>query len=432
VSNTRTSKHAEAHHPPATDAKPSVISDENSDIAPQASPQPLEARIPFTSIAMPGFVARARQDLSELGQNVRGVILPQMPDFVLNNSTNIIGSIQLVAEGMAFKSTGANLISPEHRDNPLYYLIDPPRNVLKSLTATGKFDMSAADLLRPSFYKDTVLNYTNLEAATKFDLAHHPKLINRWQARSGFCGIAGMTVATLLPNAKDDPKETERMTALFNDSPLQYFGTRLGQAVYFPGWGTHKTQFAGLGMLGAGLCSFLSGFRNVSTIGNTQRYFFNSAHSFGGLVTAVAGAQLMFGVDNQQSWQNYGATQFLRLAILPQSIMKKYRKHDAGAHWYAGGASLFQAKNFVSFIIGGAERDADGNLIDKSARRQNIRHKVGADEKGAPFILQDQEDPQLLEQTDSPLLAGMPSPSVHSPIGGREPLHPEPVQKIAI
>lgn len=335
--------------------------------------QPRVIHLPFTRIPMPGFLANIFFGIGDFGQRQRNYVLNNAPDFVINYSSNLIGATQLVGEMLAFKSNGSDLVNPENRGKPLHYLIDPPRNIYNALSAKASFELQPKDLLRPSFYVDTFNSYRDLEKASAFDRALSPKLINRWQARSGFCGIMSMAVTTLLPNAKDDPDETQRLSDMFHDHPFQYVGTRLGHALWMPGWGEHKTQFAGLGMTATGVCSFLSGFRNVSAkAGMPDKYFFNRAHAIGGLITAAAGAQLWLGVDSQQSWQNYGTTQFLRLAFLPKSIINRYKHSERGRHYYLGASTVFQSKNVVAYLIGGAERDADGNVVDKVALRREM------------------------------------------------------------
>lgn len=342
----------------------------NVPTAQESPPPPPPIYIPLTSIAMPGVVSDRLHRFGEFAHGLRAKAQEQAPDVVLNHSSNLIGAAELAAEAMVFKSNGSDLVSPQNRGKPLHYLIDPPRNILNSLSSNAKFDMTPGDLLKPSFYRRTFEAFTDLEAASTYDLAHQPKLINRWQARSTFTGIAAMSLVTLLPNPKDDAQETGDMARLSQDAPLQYGATRLKQALYVPGWGEHKTQMAGLlKMLGGG-CAFLSGYRNISFKNGQQRYFINRAHSLGGLITGAAGLQLMLGLDNEHAWRNYGSTLLLRLGFVPKSIYNRYKNHDPNANWYSGSVATFQGKSVMAFLIGGAERDEEGRIIDKSAIRE--------------------------------------------------------------
>lgn len=330
-----------------------------------ASPAPVR-HIPFTSLPLPSAFSQRIDRAQHAMQQQRQKTLESTPAFIVNNSTNIIGGMDILAEMMVFKATGSNLVSPQNRGKPLHYLIDPPRNLYRSVAARASFDVSAKDLLDPKFYKQSIAEFTDLEKASAREL-RRGRLINRWQARAMFCSLMGMTVSAIVPVKRDDPNETFRMGQLWQDRPMGYVGTRFRQALWPPGWGDHKTQFAGLAKTVTGVFSFLSSYRNVA---EGKHYFHNPAHGMSSVITTAGGLQLMMGIDKEQSWQNYGATSWLRLGFLPFSIYKRFYERDRRAVWYAGSVAMFQLENTFAYFVGGAEKDAYGNIVDKKSLRE--------------------------------------------------------------
>ena len=318
-------------------------------------------------------IASARfQNLRQYLEQKRQNTLEATPAAVVNNSSNIIGAMDLMGEMMVFKATGSNLVSRANRGKPLHYIIDPPRNLFRSVASRASFDVSLKELASPEFYRETIAEFTDLEKAAKRDM-RRGRLINRWQARAMFCSMLGMSASAIIPQQHDDPDETLEMSELWQDSPTRYVGKRFTQALWPPEWGNHKTQFAGLAKTTAGAFSFLSSFRNVA---EGKKYFRNPAHGITGLVTLAGGMQLMLGTDTEQSWRNYGATNWLRLPFLPASVMKRFYERDRRATWYAGSVGVFQLENTLAFFIGGAEKDEQGNVIDKKAiREQTAQNK---------------------------------------------------------
>lgn len=326
--------------------------------------------LPFSSITMPGFIARPLNRLDAFGRKMRENALEKTPAMLVNNSSNVVATLEVLADAAMFKSSNNDFVSPQNRGKPLHYIIDPPRNIWRAITSDVQFDVKSKELLSPKFYKDSVLRFFDMEASTRRDLERSGRLSNRWQSRAVFSSVVCMSIAAVTPDEKDNPEETQRMTHLWRNAPLTYVGTRLGQAVYLPGFSGQKTQFAGLGKTMSGTFSMLSSARNIS---RNKHYFMNKAHAAGGFITFIGGLQLLLGLDNEQSWRNYGAISWGRVFTLPASIKKRFDKQDERAFWYLGGASLFQGCNTVAYLIGGAEKDANGELVDKfSVRRAAV------------------------------------------------------------
>jgi hypothetical protein len=342
-------------------------------------------------ISMPSPISDITYNVGDAMGVFRYNAIKALPGFVVNNSSNTIGVVQLCAEMLMFKAGGFDLVDAKNKGKPLHYLIDPPKNVYGAVFKRAGFNGKFSDMFKWSTIKDSVIDFGNLEKAAKID-SHGgtTKLVNRWSARSGFSGIMAMTIATALPQDKETPQEVEQMSQMAQHNPVGYVAHRMGQAVWFPvdtvrrvavkithpsedaGIGAGKRQFAGLGMMSAGICSFLSGFRQVSgkVVGN-QTYMHNPWQMAGGLITLVAGSQLMLGVDNQQGWTSYGGTQLLRLFTLGPSITNRFKpdamgRIEQGASWYLAAQAGLQGKNVVAVTIGGAEKLPDGTIVDHS------------------------------------------------------------------
>lgn len=334
----------------------------------------------FTNIPLPRAVSSRLDRLDEGLQNTRQHALEATPAAIVNNSTNIIGAMDIFAEMLVFKATGSNLISPKNVGKPLHYIIDPPINLYRSVATRASTDITLKDLVNPDFYRKWVAEFADLEKAGAKDLKRG-RLINRWQARAMLFSLAGMTVSAIIPQQKDDPNQTLEMGQLWRDAPMRYVGARFKQALWPLGWGEHKAQFAGLAKTITGVFSFLSSYRNVA---EGKRYFRNPAHGGTAMITTAGGLQLMMGIDKEQSWQNYGATSWLRLALIPFSIHKRFFERDQRAMWYAASVGVFQLENTFAYLIGGAEKDANGHIVDKKTLRDQATKRVPALFEAAP------------------------------------------------
>ncbi len=340
-----------------------------------------------------GVVSARFQNLRHYLEQKRQDTLQATPAIIVNNSSNIIGAMDIAGEMMVFKATGSNLISKGNHGKPLHYIIDPPRNLFRSVASRASFNVTLKDLANPAFYRESIAEFADLEKASKRDM-RRGRLINRWQARAMFCSLLGMSASVVIPQQRDDPEENLQMTELWHQSPTRYVSKRFTQALWPPGWGDHKTQFAGLAKTTAGVFSYLSSYRNVA---EGKKYFRNPAHGIAALVTTAGGMQLMLGTDTEQSWRNYGATNWLRLPLLPASIMKRFFERDRRAVWYAGSVGAFQLENSFAFFVGGAEKDKHGNVLDKKAIR----------EQAAQNQIHFSDTPKLMVEADSAHVEGL-------------------------
>ncbi len=331
------------------------------------------------------------------GTRWRRAAIEMTPRFVVNHSSNFIGSMQIVAESLMFQSGGINLVDEANKDKPIHYLLDPPKNIWRGVKGNiEKSKLKFGDgLLSASTYQDlpqkirkALAELKDFDAATARDsigkFGEAIKLTNKWSVRSGLAGLTAMSVATILPDKKDTAEETEEMTKLAKNHTLVYVGKRFYQAINPLEWVAHKRQFAGLGMMGAGIFSVVSAFRQVSgkIIGH-QKYMFNKWQMIGGMITTLGGSQLMLAVDNDSGWRNFGLTQMMRLFTLPPSIRIRFEGtsigKEQGAEYYLAAQGVLQAKNVFAASVGGAEKREDGTIVDHSAMRMDAKEKVRSD-----------------------------------------------------
>ncbi len=433
-------------------AAPEAAVAETAEAAPEAQKQ---ESVKAFGITIPTAISGPVKRIQDFGTRWRKGAIEKAPRVVVNRSSNIIGVIQLIAEGLMFKSGGYDLIDhkktqkifwekeyttwaerPFH-NKALHYLFDPPKNILDGVFKKGGLGTHP---LQKSFYDKKRLTalpekiakipealgklpekigklpetlstgfkrLQDTKSATFRDRVVNEagafqKMTNKWSARSGFAGICAMLIATVLPDKKDTPEETEKYTLMAKQNPIRYVGTRLYQAVNPIQWWNHKRQFSGLGMMCAGVLSFISGFRQVAgDIPGKQLYMKNRWQMAGGVITAIGGTQLMLAIDNESGWRNFGLIQMVRLGILPSSIITRFkgiditpemaREHgfelppimgkkknfqEQGAAYYLGAQSFLQAKNVFAASLGGAEKREDGSIVDHSEMRKEAKEKA--------------------------------------------------------
>lgn len=342
-----------------------------------------EASKPMSASATEPFIPPPRTIIGKKWDDARQHLIQTLPRWVLNNSSNLVGSMQLVAEMFMFKSSNNNLISPGNEGKPLHYLIDPPRNIIKGSFRRSKLQRPWTDIFNPGkLWQD--LN--DLEGAALRDRVNDTvKLTNRWSARAGFVGMSSMALSTFLPEYSETPEETMAMVDMAHDHPIEYAATRLGQAINPVSVFHNKRPLVGLGMTTAGFFSVLSGFRQVEgpfhaphgvNVHTPQAYRRNPWQMIGGVITMAAGSQLLFGVNNEQGWRSFGTTQLLRFATLPGSIGSRFAKNPITGHREAGAGAYFTAqsilavKNAIASLIGGVQVAEDGTVIDHAKMRK--------------------------------------------------------------
>lgn len=342
------------------------------------------------------------------GEIIRHSILTALPVAVVNNGSNFIALTQIVSEGFMFKANGTQLVSDK---GPVWrYITDPPVNIAKSLISQNSNGRaSAADMLKPSYIKGKIEGLSSLEAASKRDRfltidkktgLHYEKLINRWQARATMFGLLAWGLNLISPESSDKPEDTERMAKLAAQSTPLYALERVRQGVWYPIAAfkdlvvsitpigkyveakdgiENKRSFTGLGIAFAGMCSMIGGFRNIGNQRVNGRlvdtYKLNPAYCATGAISFVSGLQMLFAMDKESAYSRYGSTYLLRLLFLPSSIMRKFKDFDKNAKWYLAGVGGLQTTNLLSFFIGGAEKTADGQLVDTKTTREEAKEK---------------------------------------------------------
>jgi hypothetical protein len=348
---------------------------------------------PYTDKPLPAPIGAAVNAVGMRWGHLRNYLMRTLPSAVINNSSNVVGLEQLVAEGMLFKSNGFLLWDPANKGK-WHYVIDPVINVPKAAFEKISFK----DFSFSKFGK-TAANFFDRERAALADSAGGTKMLtNNMSALSGLTGMSAMAVAAGLPDRKDTPEETERMSTMAHENPLGYAGLRVYQAINPLAWWNNKRQFSGFGMIGAGTFSFLSAFRQIDgeALGKQMYRTPNWWHAAGSAITTTAGVQLLLAINNQQGWSNYGTTQLLRTSTLPMSIKTRFDKGfsgkaENGAPWYLGGQALMVVKNMTASLIGGGHRTKEGEVIKgdemRATARQHIREKSPRHDDAQPSTM---------------------------------------------
>lgn len=345
------------------------------------------AHIKLFGIRIPSGAEKLIYTFQDYWQNLRMILVPLLPKLVVNASARIIGVLQLTAEVLMLKSTGAVFV--KDKSNLLNYIIQPPKVVYDTIFKKAQSGKAFRESLNPKNVLENFKAFTNLEQASKLDsLGHTIPLVNQWQARSSLGGILAGLASSVLPDVKESHEEVEAKAMMQRNNPIGYYFKCVGQALWFPAEtvldvvkkisdpksdqkiGEHKRQFAGLAFLFTGISSVISGFRQVGgdfSKGEHQVYRKNPWHIIGGMITSVAGNLLMTGINNQQGWGNFGSTQISRTLILYPSISSRFKpgangKLENNRWWYVAGQSVFQGKNMFASLVGGSEVKDDGTI----------------------------------------------------------------------
>jgi hypothetical protein len=413
----------------------------------------------------------------------RNKTIDTLPGWLVNHSSNVFGTTHMVGEVMMFKASGnklyqgekllknggkgidyfsgsfqkhlegkypalakqANGVTPKllHAANPV---IEPVFNIWKEVSAAAKIDFKAKDLLRPGFYKESLTSFLDLKKAAARDrakLAPGRVLVNRWQTRATFFGMAGMLVAATMPEDRDTPEEVKKLSDMSTLTPGKYALRRIGTAINPLQWWDNKRAFVGLTFMLTGTSTFLAGFRNV---GKNSTYYWNKSHGINGVLTALAGEQLLMGVNSEKGWSGFAKSMWARMIFLPTALRGKYGKGDfKEANFYSAGQASFQGMNAEVFLFGGVDKLPDGTIVQHKVLREqamkeaNIkkqnREELQADEpkkkgffgllkkKQAPKEGLDDEMPH--SETESglstaPQMAGKPDPVVQTSLSEHE------------
>lgn len=288
--------------------------------------------------------------LSRTLQGWRATTLRHTPAFVVNHASNFIGLLHVFAETLMLKSAGITYMQNNRGGDKANPLIDPANNIRRAITGEDKLD------------------------------ANGGVFQNDWQARSTSIGFTSWVVGSTTSESKDNNEKIDKSVKLYKEHPLKYFVQRAAQGLL---WFNpkYKRQQIGFGVTMAGLCSVISGHHNVNLLKRT--HFSNLPHSINGVLTVFAGLQLWFAPDSEQGWKHYGLTMFSRLALLPFTVYNKFSGHDRWAA-YASGQGAFFAADAMAYLLGGAEKRADGTLIDHHAELVAAQHKYAKKPSLAP------------------------------------------------
>ncbi len=415
----------------------------------------LAEELPQVNQINPGFFERMHEHVRAW----RHKAIKSTPNFIVNNSSNILGATHVATEVMMLKASAAkdptlNFV----RNNPKFYhyATDPVVNTWKQ-TVTGSMPKSW-DLLRGNPFKNFKEYLVNGEYAAgreyehyRADMSKPGKLAevnakraeaflqvadkdkhkwkpfdsvddavkqfepgNRWQTRSTLFGLAVWTLSALIPDKKEDPEEVEKMAELQQRSKLGYAGERLRQAVAVPEWRDHKRQMIGLGVSLSGVCSVLGAWRSrknpaegaLLALGTPypfkKTFARDTSYLMQSLFTLGSGLALLFSLDDEKGFSRFGMGMMGRLTFLPVTIGKKfgYRgkennfsfvkgEPENGKWWYTAATASFQAENMAQGLIGGAEKNPDGTIIDHASIRKEAKMKatiiVAAKRSGEPI-----------------------------------------------
>lgn len=383
---------------------------QTSDITLEKEPAKREEAQTPSSEQPPHNASKAPQWLPEFARNIWDGTSRQMsrmrhksievaPAFFVNNSSNILGASHVATEMLMFKSgmKGASLI--DHPENPINWVKEPFQKIKADIVTNSK---SRDYSLRQLFSGNPIKNFkhyvmdthdaslreverqiaANRELVAKGMAPKKLSLGNPWQTRTTLTGLIIWSLSAVLPERKESDEEIERMAKMRTLHPIQYIGERLKQAVWVPGWLTHKREMLGLGYLTIGVLSGLGSWRNrrdfskgmlakdaeLVSKGLKDSYAFNGAYFFTSVVSFIAGLPLLFALDERKAYSTYGSLSVLRIPLLPSSIYSKYAKGEPGWQSYTIGKLTFQVEDFLFSLIGGATKrkkpDGTYEIID--------------------------------------------------------------------
>ena len=336
---------------------------------------------------VPKFIRDIKSSVSTRVEKMRHASIEATPAVIVNNSSNVLAASHVATEMLMFKSgmKGANLI--DNPGNPINWIKEPVQKIAADVLTNSKSrDYTPLDLLRGNpikNFKHYVMDThsaslreaerqiaANLEAVAAGKAPKAMSLGNPWQTRTTLTGLIIWSLSAVLPERKESDEEIERMAKMRTLHPVKYVGERLQQAVWVPGWMSHKREMLGLGYLTIGALSGLGSWRNRRSLskgmlekdaelvakGLKDSYAFNSAYFFTSVVSFIAGFPLLFALDERKAYSTYGSLSVLRIPLLPSSIYSKYAKGEAGWQSYTIGKLTFQLEDFLFSMIGGATK----------------------------------------------------------------------------
>lgn len=353
---------------------------------------------------VPQWAREGWNSAAQQGAQVRRAAIVAVPEFVVNNSSNIGGAAHVATEMLMLKSgmKGAKLI--DNPENPVNWVWQPVKKICKDVWSGSKAVGDYKGVWKGNPVTNFISFTTDTKRATLLEaerqLAHGPKvsLGNPWQTRTTLCGLVAWTLAAIIPEKKESDAEIKRMAVMRTLHPAQYVMTRLGEGLWAPGWLSHKREMIGTGYLGVGICSMIGSWRNRRELlptlaedaellakGLKHRYTFNGNYFLTALVSLGGAMPLLFALDERRAYSLYGLGAFPRMALVPPSLIKKCNNNEPGWQYYATGKISFIGVDLIQALIGGAEKhtDANGNMViidhtkiekDAIARAREIKH----------------------------------------------------------
>lgn len=343
--------------------------------------------LPLIGLPAPQFMVDAIQAVRRPIMRDRQRFIHEMPNWVVEQSLKIVGAIYILSEVLMLKAAGIIFLPEGKGRNPVNWVWEPVKNTAnavfeRAFGSWAEVKQSAHKLGSWQGIKDSLHGLLDREKAADVELAYrkqhnlplHKSFINRWQARATLFGFSMMALGFMLPDQRQSPEELEDMGQKAQEKPGAYVAERLKQAVNITEYPQHKRQYVGLGLMLAGICSFLSGFRTpgTNTLTGLPTFERNRAHSIGGLITIAGGTQLMLAVDDEAGWSRYGATMMTRLATVYGSIKGRFETGNKDRYWYSGATAGFQGVSFLSFMLGGAHKKADAAKAEKQGKEQGL------------------------------------------------------------
>lgn len=336
-----------------------------------------------------------KDSFSNLFLNLRHHAISATPRFFVNNSSNILGASHVATEVMMFKSSLPNSELVTNARNPIDYVVKAITRVFResfSGSKTDLADMKVAMKGKPvSGFVNHILDMEGAtERAVKANVGKLDKkgkaitreslsLGNPWQTRSTLSGLIVWSLSALIPDKKESPDEIERMTVLQGTNMPKYIMERLRQAVWVPEWPEHKRQMIGLGIFSSGIFSLLGAWRNnISVEGLGKKYAFNGGYFCTAALTLISSIPLVFATDDQKGFGGFGSWMAGRMAFLPGSILRKFKGDKLSAMYYTGASVSFQAENLAQALVGGAEKNKDGSVVDHDEIKRRAHEEAEA------------------------------------------------------
>ncbi len=325
----------------------------------------------------------ATNAIADLFGTIRYNAVRALPAAIVNNSSNLLGVAHVFTEAIMFKASAADGILVKDAtwwEWPFKAVV----KIYKDAFNKAKQHGAPINFFEGNPAANLVKFIGDPKAATEREIlaqgvTHAPenvKLNNNWQTRSTLAGLTVWGLSAVIPDKKESEEDIEHMAIMQKTQPVRYVGERLKQAVWFPEWPDHKRQMIGLGIFASGVFSILGAWRNRDKKAPIPKFKFRGDVLGTGLFTFASSFPLLFASDDQRGFGGFGALMMGRLLFLPGSIYGKFKDKEDGALSYFGASAAFQAENLTQALIGGAEKNPDGTIVDHQEIRKTIKQKA--------------------------------------------------------